>query len=50
MKLLWIILILIIFWFLFMRQSSPFYGPKQAGEMCETGDECYHTCAGGRCN
>jgi hypothetical protein len=49
MKLLYILLILAVL-FLLMRQSSPFYGPKQAGEMCDSGDECYHNCAGGRCN
>ena len=49
MKLLYILLILLVL-FMLMRQISPFYGPKQAGEMCDSGDECYHTCAGGRCN
>lgn len=49
MKLLYILIILAVL-FMFMRQSSPFYGPKQAGEMCDSGNECYHTCAGGRCN
>jgi len=44
------IILLVILAFLLLRQTSGFYGPKMAGERCETGDECYHTCAGGRCN
>jgi hypothetical protein len=32
------------------KRESHFYGPKKAGEYCDGGDECYHTCYGGRCN
>jgi hypothetical protein len=35
---------------LFVVHKSNFYGPKMAGEYCDNGDECYHTCYGGRCN
>ena len=35
---------------LFIVHKSNFYGPKVAGEYCESGDECYHTCYGGICN
>ena len=35
---------------LFVVHKSNFYGPKMAGEYCDSGDECYHTCYGGRCN
>lgn len=35
---------------LFIVHKSNFYGPKMAGEYCDSGDECYHTCYGGRCN
>ena len=33
-----------------IRHSSGFYGGGLPGEMCTNGDECYHTCYGGRCN
>ena len=33
-----------------IAHKSTFYGPKMAGAMCEDGNECYHTCYGGRCN
>jgi hypothetical protein len=32
------------------KHSSTFYGAKGAGAYCDGGDECYHTCYGGRCN
>jgi len=35
---------------LLITRKSNFYGPKMAGEYCDGGDECYHTCYGGRCN
>ena len=35
---------------LLIKHTSTFYGPKMAGEYCDSGDECYHTCYGGRCN
>lgn len=35
---------------LLISRKSNFYGPKMAGEYCDSGDECYHTCYGGRCN
>ena len=35
---------------LLIVRKSNFYGPKQAGEYCDNGNECYHTCYGGRCN
>jgi hypothetical protein len=35
---------------MFIVHKSNFYGPKMAGAMCEDGNECYHTCYGGRCN
>jgi len=35
---------------LLIPHKSNFYGPKMAGEYCDSGDECYHTCYGGRCN
>ena len=35
---------------LFVVHKSNFYGPKMAGEYCDNGNECYHTCYGGRCN
>jgi hypothetical protein len=33
-----------------VRHSSGFSGKGLAGEMCTSGDDCYHTCYGGRCN
>jgi hypothetical protein len=35
---------------LLIKRVSTFYGPKMAGEYCDNGNECYHTCYGGRCN
>lgn len=35
---------------LLVVHKSNFYGPKMAGEYCDSGDECYHTCYGGICN
>jgi hypothetical protein len=35
---------------LLISQKSNFYGPKKAGEYCDNGNECYHTCYGGKCN
>jgi hypothetical protein len=35
---------------LLVVRKSNFYGPKKAGEYCDCGNECYHTCFGGRCN
>lgn len=35
---------------MFIARKSAFYGPKKAGEYCDNGGECYHTCYGGRCN
>lgn len=35
---------------LLTTRASTFYGPKMAGEQCDSGNECYHTCAGGICN
>jgi hypothetical protein len=35
---------------LLIVRKSNFYGPKMAGEYCDNGNECYHTCYGGRCN
>lgn len=32
------------------KRVSTFGGAKQAGEYCDGGGECYHTCYGGRCN
>jgi hypothetical protein len=49
MKLVYLLVIALVLLLLF-RQTSGFYGRKMAGEPCETGDECYHNCAGGRCN
>jgi hypothetical protein len=35
---------------LLITHTSTFFGPKHAGEYCEDGNECYHTCYGGVCN
>jgi hypothetical protein len=35
---------------LLIVHKSNFYGPKMAGEYCESGDECYHTCYQNVCN
>jgi len=35
---------------LLVVHKSNFYGTKMAGEYCDNGDECYHTCYGGVCN
>ena len=45
-------LVFVLFVGFIMKHSktSTFYGPKQPGEMCSCGSECYHTCYGGRCN
>jgi hypothetical protein len=44
------ILIVGFFMRLLIKHTSTFYGPKHAGAYCDGGDECYHTCYGGRCN
>ena len=44
------ILIVGFFMRLLNKKTSTFYGPKKAGQYCDTGDECYHNCAGGICN
>jgi hypothetical protein len=47
-----LIFILIVGFFmrLTIKHTSNFQGTKLAGEYCDSGDECYHTCYGGRCN
>jgi len=45
-----LVFIVIVGFIMRLPKKSTFYGPKQAGEMCSCGSECYHTCYGGRCN